>query len=311
MKTTNSNKLAFSLIELSVVILVIGILVIGITKGSTILKNAKIKSARALTAGSPVNSISNLALWLDATNSSSIATGTTATNSFDNAEDGSNVVSWKSFNSQSDNQITVSATSDANRAQYIASGLNGLPSISFNGTSSAFESTVAPIRAGNQNMTLFIVSSKSNINSYAYMVGQYANSSGTGGANDSMTFYTVGTGGITYVYTGILCATMSCYVEEGVQFGGYQSSKPSVMGVSTSTNSTRFYYNKLTSVRGALPSTWSIGSGYFVVGTRKQSGSNGIWFGGLISEVIMFNRTLSANEMSSVSEYLMLKYGIK
>lgn len=309
MKKHHSTKLAFSLIELSIVVLIIGILIAGVTQGSRLVRQSKISSARAMTNSSAVHSISDLALWLDATNPSSIATGTTSSNVFDNPEDGDNVVSWRTANSQSDTQITVSATSDSNRAQYVVNGINGLPSISFNATSSALESSSAPIRSGNKNITLFIVSSKTNINSYAYMVGQYTNSGGTTGSSDSMNFYTVGTGGITYVYTGILCATSSCYVEEMVNFGAYQSSKPSIMGFATSSAATKFYYNKLTSTRGALPSNWLVGSGYFVVGAKKQ-GSNGNWFGGLISEVIIFNRTLSASEVSSVVDYLSRKYDI-
>jgi len=56
MRTKQNNKLAFSLIELSVVILVIGILVIGITKGSRIISEAKIKYAMALAQASPTAS---------------------------------------------------------------------------------------------------------------------------------------------------------------------------------------------------------------------------------------------------------------
>ena len=47
-------KLGFSLIELSVVILIIGILVLGVTQGSRILTEVKLKSAIALTTSSPV-----------------------------------------------------------------------------------------------------------------------------------------------------------------------------------------------------------------------------------------------------------------
>ncbi|MCE3255904.1 MAG: hypothetical protein K0R25_1398 [Rickettsiaceae bacterium] len=64
-KQQNKPKLAFSLIELSVVILVIGILVVGITKGMSIMRSAKLQSAQSLTQSSPVALIDGLKLWLE------------------------------------------------------------------------------------------------------------------------------------------------------------------------------------------------------------------------------------------------------
>ena len=63
----NKNNKAFSLIELSIVILVISLLVVGVTKGSRLMSEAKLKSAQALTSSSPVNAMTGVVLWLDAT----------------------------------------------------------------------------------------------------------------------------------------------------------------------------------------------------------------------------------------------------
>jgi len=49
-----SKKVAFSLLELSVVILIIGLLVIGITKGKRIIDQARLRSSLALTNSSPI-----------------------------------------------------------------------------------------------------------------------------------------------------------------------------------------------------------------------------------------------------------------
>ncbi len=77
-------KKAFSLIELSVVVLIIGILIAGITQSSRLVRAMKLNTARSLTRSSDVNSIRNLTAWFDATAegvfSSSCATTSTNTN---------------------------------------------------------------------------------------------------------------------------------------------------------------------------------------------------------------------------------------
>jgi prepilin-type N-terminal cleavage/methylation domain-containing protein len=104
------NKLGFSLIELSVVILVLGILTIGITQGSRIVLESRLKSARSLTAASPVNATPNLTLWLD----------TTSANAFDsNVVDGSAVANWYGINNQNNNAVTVVQATPARRPTYL------------------------------------------------------------------------------------------------------------------------------------------------------------------------------------------------
>ncbi|MFM6972456.1 MAG: prepilin-type N-terminal cleavage/methylation domain-containing protein [Alphaproteobacteria bacterium] len=61
----NYSKKAFSLIEISIVILIIGLLIAGISKASDMLADSKLKSARSVSRGSIVPRLSNLALWLD------------------------------------------------------------------------------------------------------------------------------------------------------------------------------------------------------------------------------------------------------
>ncbi len=151
-----SNKFAFSLIELSVVILVIGLLVIGITKGSRIVGESKIKSAIALTKGSPVNSTNGLVLWLDVTNKDSIATGTVGNGVYGVAANNDDVTNWKSQNPHTTNQINVSAIT-ASRPKYLKDGIGGLPTLSFDGNNDYLDSTTSPMKAGIQQFTYFAV----------------------------------------------------------------------------------------------------------------------------------------------------------
>jgi prepilin-type N-terminal cleavage/methylation domain-containing protein len=65
----NSNKktkkFAFSLIELSIVILVIGILMVGVSQGYNIVRSAQISNARSITAKSPIQQMSGLLAWYE------------------------------------------------------------------------------------------------------------------------------------------------------------------------------------------------------------------------------------------------------
>ena len=81
-------KKAFSLIELSIVLLIIGILIAGVTQSSRLIEQFKLTSARSKTKSSPVNSITGLSMWLE----------TTAIESF--------------LENESENQATVSAWND-------------------------------------------------------------------------------------------------------------------------------------------------------------------------------------------------------
>jgi type II secretory pathway pseudopilin PulG len=76
--TNSKNKklLAFSLIELSIVVLIIGILIAGITQGSRLIQQSKIKTAQNQTTNSPVNSIPDLNLWLETTLDGSVISAT-------------------------------------------------------------------------------------------------------------------------------------------------------------------------------------------------------------------------------------------
>jgi prepilin-type N-terminal cleavage/methylation domain-containing protein len=120
------KKLAFSLIELSVVILVIGILVIGITKGSRIMQSAKISKLTSLSKSSPIASMANLVMWYDATSKDSYSNA-------NSLKDGDTITTLKDLNPQSTNKINLTGT-----ATYLESAINGLPAIDFNGSSQYF-----------------------------------------------------------------------------------------------------------------------------------------------------------------------------
>jgi prepilin-type N-terminal cleavage/methylation domain-containing protein len=81
-------KNAFTLIELSAVIVIIGILIAGVTTATGLVKKSKIAAAQSLTKASPISGITDNALWLESSTESSFkdtesSTGDTVTTWYD------------------------------------------------------------------------------------------------------------------------------------------------------------------------------------------------------------------------------------
>jgi prepilin-type N-terminal cleavage/methylation domain-containing protein len=131
-------KKAFSMIEISIVILIIGLLIAGIAKATDMIADSKLKTARSVTKASPVNRLSNLVLWIETTMSESWKDQ----NRYDGAQTSRNIVDVnpqiippESFAFTIPSGATITYKSDA---------YNSLPSIKLSAeysTSSARSST--------------------------------------------------------------------------------------------------------------------------------------------------------------------------
>ena len=148
-KVSKNLKKGFSLIEISIVLLIIGILISGILVGQDLILDAKIKSAQNLTRTSPVNKITNLTLWLDVNAEKSLITTTTADRcllkymSYQDLLGNERICAWRDINSQKSlgadmsDKIALSInTAHALNAMptYVVNGIGGLPSLYFDGS---------------------------------------------------------------------------------------------------------------------------------------------------------------------------------
>ncbi|MBP7709954.1 MAG: prepilin-type N-terminal cleavage/methylation domain-containing protein [Rickettsiales bacterium] len=90
---------AFSLIELSVVIIIIGIFIAGSFAALSLIKKSRIQTAQALSKSAPIHGIAETALWLESSLDTSFA---------DNQQkDGDAITAWNDQKSSS-NKVTVS-----------------------------------------------------------------------------------------------------------------------------------------------------------------------------------------------------------
>jgi prepilin-type N-terminal cleavage/methylation domain-containing protein len=278
-------KLGFSLIELSVVILVIGVLVLGVTQGSRIISESKLKSARALTNSSPVNSNSNLVLWLE----------TTSDKSFSNSvANGSLVANWNDINPQASNKNNGSQANASLQPTYYKSRINNLPALNFESDYIGFDGT--PIVG--TDYTIFVVEQRRSSASALYFIG-----GSVGGVNNSN------------LHLGYSDNTTIAFR----QGGNDVNISNAVTGYATPiTRIHTFSFNSGLGKSYSLNGTSFVASDGATQGLVAFSGasiggrpSNENYYIGDIGEVIIFNRYLTNREKVDIEKYLGQKWGIK
>lgn len=61
------GKKAFTLLEISVVLILVGLLIVGVVGGQSLIQKAQLAKARSLTNSAPVLTVEDLTLWLETT----------------------------------------------------------------------------------------------------------------------------------------------------------------------------------------------------------------------------------------------------
>lgn len=297
-----TNFKAFSLIELSIVILIIGILVAGVTGSSRLVGQMRLVSARSITISSPVSFISGLSLWYETTVENSLISAVNGNSPSNNDR----ISSWNDINPSQNSKINIGQTNDTLRPIYInKSPINGLPSLLFN-NNEYFEliasgSGQLPLKAGDDTYT-FIAVWQSLFPGYSQtVVEQNSNTSNLiVGARASMLL--LNSGGWGFNGEGNDSSTVTI---------NYNSSR---IGIITNNNGViNIYDNKLSTP--TLSSSISnnvanVSEAGLFVGAKGNS-TRPEKFYGYISEIIIFDKVLNVDEMNDITRYLARKYNIK
>lgn len=303
----NFGSKAFSLIELSIVVLIIGILIAGVIQGSRLVVQSRIKTAQNYTQASPVNSIPDLAIWFETTLDNSVISASNA-----NApEDGDLISSWSDINSQNSTKSNATQVTPGNQPTYVRSGIGGLPSLSFNGSTSYFTAQ-PPIISGSKGYTIIAVwqSNAGNLGSSLQVILSQATYAGSCAGN----------------FAGLLLSNAS--VLTWLCGGGYDwdsgidavSRKPYIQTTvvnHTKANNMSLYLNTISQpINGPSPkspSSYALSSSFLAIGYGGGGGTGATpvyFFNGYISEIIIFNRSLKSSEISDIENYLAKKYAI-
>ncbi len=294
----NRDLRAFSLIEISIVVLIIGILVAGITQSTRLLSQAKTSTSKTLTQSSPAASVKNLVLWVESTSDTS----------FDSTETDDNVAisNWYDINPQSSLKNSFTATT---KPTYALNAINGLPAIKFNGTSTIMTSSnFSNIITG--SATVFaVVKLPASVTTAQPIIGKRVGTSanfqfGTGTSTAGWQFCDSTCPNYNASGSNAAVSANGAYVASVVYNGA------STAGTSTSTGIS-FFQNGALANPSTTPQSTTVSPSTSVAGSLTLGGDGiGGFFGGHIGEVIVFDRALKKEERQSIEGYLGKKWGI-
>lgn len=287
MRKNLRNKKAFSLIELSIVILIIGVIVAGVTQSSRMIGAFRLSTARNLTQSSPVASMKNLTMWLE----------TTATASFADSEsdNGLTVTQWNDINPTSTYKYT---TTGGPGATYTTNCMNSLPCLRFNGSSTYF--TYDGSFFVGTDYTVFVVEQRrAGPNNINYFMG------GTNAAlNTNLQFG-------YYNNTTLIFAQWNN--DSSYTIAGYSSPIPRIHAYKySSTTGKNIYLNGSDLVMAGASSQTAPLVSYpgSMIGRYYENLTTYRFYNGDICEIIAFSRALTTEERDAIEVYLGKKWGI-
>lgn len=278
----NRSLRAFSLIEISIVILIIGILIAGITQSSRLVTQAKVNTAKSMTQASPVSSVSGLSFWIESAD---------ILNFNANIDDGDQVTTWKDINSQigiKSNLATGNGT-----PLYTSDGINGIPAVTFAADSSLTSTGLPNIATG--KVTIFAVVESTSESLAAGTIFSKGDNIALATTSDGWSF---SGGGATYT----AAASNVSKVPYVVSFVFHNTSAaPS----SATTSGYNFFNNGTAGFSGATTANLdALETDSFTLGAATGG------FVGKVGEIIIYNRAVKKSERQDIEAYLGKKWGI-
>ncbi len=293
MKNKNSRS-AFSLIEISMVLIVIAILFTGTIAANNLIAKSKLTSARSQTKSSVVASTKDLVAWFDSVSEKSFKDGEN--------ENETKISLWYDINPLSTKKHSASQATSGNQPLYKLNAINGLPALQFDGTTSYLEADY-DFNLNPAQITIFAVVQTSAVNNYGAIVSSRNNSPYTG-----YTLYAAPNSPLDY----------EAWFGDGSTSWGDSSTphstiileKPTIVAITHSNNMVKLYNNSALAGSASIDmvpnSTKSLR-----IGAGKNETTPDHFFKGYIGELIIFKRALSDEERKTIEDYLSKKWGIK
>lgn len=299
--TNRFSRKAFSLIELSIVVLVIGILIAGVIAGAKLFEKMSIVSARALTNSSPVSGIKNLVAWYETTSESSFPASVDPEDSTNNQ-----VSTWYNLNPTQTLKCNLAAGSTAapslavSPPTLVRKGIRNFPAVYFDGVSNYLSCDDISANFSNVNINLSI-----------FLVMSFTSQTSTVVASFSQSISS----------SPLLRISNNNYYTNLTTAGGNNASLQTTNRRTLPNMPNLFAYtfngsNVLAYVNGVYQETTDFSAlgplffNQFSVGAITR-GAPQSFFQGYVGELIIFDRALTAEETSAINKYLMQKWGIK
>ncbi len=271
---------AFSLLEISFVLLIVGILIAGVTVGTVVFNKARLSIANTSTESSPVSSISGLNFWVESTIDGGFL------------EKDDRVQVWYDRGGGKSVKNDAVQGTFLNQPSYTGSfgGINSLPALSFDGTNSYLN--VDGSFLNGSNYTVFVVDKRGSGKSDNYFIGD----SSVTTSNQQLILGYSDNGTVVHSQSGLnsYTASVSGYVGDKSESRIFSFTHDSTVG-------------KKIYVNGVLAGSSSNTNNLSNISTLKVG--NG--YQGNLGEVIIFARALKKEERQSVESYLSKKWGVK
>jgi prepilin-type N-terminal cleavage/methylation domain-containing protein len=288
---------AFSLMEMSVVILIIGMLIAGISQGIDLYSDFKIQTAQKLTINSPVSRIEGLALWLETTLEKSFQT---------KMVNNSEVPRWNNISPFDLNPKNAFNYSTNPQPTFLENNINGLPAVQFKKSSKNCMHVESGFDNNTENVTIFvaltlrslidarIIEKWSDVSKpypyvlrHNFLIAAYSGISGASnnpiaGISNSVK------ANVPYIVSARRVKSESL----SIWLNGVKGNDRSDSTTATSTNTSPLYI-------GCQGSTSIIDANTNVFGDFN------------VGEIIIYSRALSNIEISRVNQYLSQKWNIK
>jgi competence protein ComGC len=286
---------AFSLIEISLVVLIVSLIAAGILTTTNIIKKSRLQTAQILTKNSPVNNISNLVAWFETSLDSSFVGN--------EKSDGSAISTWYDNNPDAASKNNATQSTSANKPTFTANVFNsGIPAIRFDGSDDYLVFDGSSLI--NSSYTIFVVEQRRSGKDGNYFIS----------GSDRSTNQNLILG-----YRSNLVATHAHFGNDMNYLGIETYSSPISrihtyslnLAASQSNSGKRYWINGSGASAKSVTNTSQTGPITSYAGASFGRSSTSYYFDGDLAEVIIFNRNLSNAERLSVETYLGQKYNIK
>jgi type II secretory pathway pseudopilin PulG len=288
-KYIKKNKKAFTIIEISIVLLIISAIIVGVTTGKTMIGKSRLANAKSLTQKSVINDMGDdLIAWYETSLESSFEASEIKT-------DGSYITVWKDSNKSTTKKNNAIAPANTGNQPILVQNVfyNSIPGLRFSGSQYlSFNGT----KFARNSYTLFVVEQRRSGKSENYFIA--------GGINSV-------NGNLHLGYRNNLTIAQAHYGNDFDTpniFPAYSSSSltPRIhtflfnnsIGKKYTLNG-KFSYTNSPVQPSPLNSFDSARIGYYLAG-----------YEGDLAEVIMFKRSLKTEEVKAIESYLGSKYGI-
>lgn len=290
----NNKKIAaFTLIELSIVLIVVGILITGILKGAEMYSQSRLVTARNLTVNSHITRLDNLTLWFEPSRIESF--------DLDDVADDRKIANWYSITPRDNKKIAFSQPDVNKQPKYTDEGINDIPSLYFDGQNDyLFKDNIrfGDILGSNKGTIFVVLQVESAPPAYIF---DYRKD----GVNIVVTgIYYENSASFTY-------SDNKAYGLSGTKSAKYYSNKHIVRYVKNGSNMQIVFNGDTTNSISSNSLGQKISenlSANFVIGARYSKDS--VYLPGFIGEFIVFSDALEDEQIAVVEDYLSQKWKI-